>query len=152
MQGSLRTSNNIRPGLFPQKCLCTSLQIWLELNVVWRTEQRFFRYNRGLRPSHLMNLLQTKLAKSCESYLVEFSLFCTGLAFFKTIFDALLRTSGLPLLFLSSKPHFSITILQPSFEFSSFLAFFLRSQWSKYACLCSHVAKRFCVERVYLSC
>lgn len=106
MQGSLRTSNNIRPGLFQQKCLCTSLQIWLELNVVWRTEQRFFRYIRGLRPSHLMNLLQTKLAKSCESFLVEFSLFGTGLAFFKTIFDALLRTFGLPLLFLPSKPSF----------------------------------------------
>ena len=80
------------PGLFPQKCLCTSSQIWDELNVVWRTEKRFFRYIRGLQPSHLMNLLQTKLAKSYESYLVEFSLFGTGLAFFKTILDASLRT------------------------------------------------------------
>ena len=95
MQGSLRTSNNIRPGLFPQKCLCTSLQIWLELNVVWRTEQRFFRYNRGLRPSHLMNLLQTKLAKSCESYLVEFSLFCTGLTL-PSLKLFLMLYSGLP--------------------------------------------------------
>ena len=152
MQGSLRTSNNIRPGLFPQKCLCTSLQIWLELNVVWRTEQRFFRYIRGLRPSHLMNQLQTKLAKSCESYLVEFSLFCTGLAFFKTIFDALLRTFGLPLLFLSSKPSFLNYHLTTIIRIFKFFGNFLRSQWSKYACLCSHVAKRFCVERVYLSC
>ena len=67
-----------------------------------------------------MNLLQTNLAKSCESYLVEFSLFGTGLAFFKTILDALLRTFGLPLLFLSSKPsflHYYLTTIIRIFKF-----------------------------------
>ena len=71
----------------------------------------------------------------------------------KTILLALFRTFGLPPRnFLPSKPSFLHDHLPPNIRiFQLFSSFYNRwASRSKYTCLCSHAAGRFCVKGVYL--